>query len=91
MDTTGYRRFHFSTDDLPAHNRVEEVCELYGRTVVKLETRRRMKAMLLRDRRWCDCLIADIAAGAGFTDLSYFSRAFRRHYGATPLGYSRQG
>jgi AraC-like DNA-binding protein len=28
--------------------------------------------------------IADIAAEAGFTDLSYFNRAFRRRYGETP-------
>ena len=28
--------------------------------------------------------VADIAAEAGFADLSYFNRAFRRHYGATP-------
>jgi AraC-like DNA-binding protein len=28
--------------------------------------------------------IADIAAEAGFADLSYFNRAFRRRFGATP-------
>ncbi len=28
--------------------------------------------------------IGDIAIEAGFSDLSYFSRAFRRRYGATP-------
>ncbi len=28
--------------------------------------------------------IADIAAAAGFNDLSYFNRTFRRHYDATP-------
>lgn len=35
MDSAGYRRLHFSTDDLPAHNRIEEVCEIYGRTIIK--------------------------------------------------------
>jgi hypothetical protein len=35
MDATGYRKLHFSTDDLPAHNRIEEVCEIYGRTIIK--------------------------------------------------------
>ena len=39
---------------------------------------------LLRDPQWHSRRIADIAAEAGFTDLSYFNRAFRRHYGATP-------
>jgi AraC-like DNA-binding protein len=35
MDATGYRKLHFSTDDFPAHKRVEEVCEIYGRTIIK--------------------------------------------------------
>jgi AraC-like DNA-binding protein len=49
-----------------------------------LERRLKTAAALLRDPRWRDRKIADIAAEAGFTDLSYFNRAFRRHYGATP-------
>jgi len=28
--------------------------------------------------------IADMAVEAGFTDLSYFNRAFRRAFGVTP-------
>jgi AraC-like DNA-binding protein len=35
MDATGYRKLHFSTDDLPEHNRIEEFCEIYGRTIIK--------------------------------------------------------
>ncbi len=38
----------------------------------------------LRNPQWRDRRIVDIATEAGFTDLSYFSRAFRRRYGATP-------
>jgi AraC-like DNA-binding protein len=49
-----------------------------------LERRLGKAAALLRDRRWRDRKIAEIAAEAGFTDLSYFNRAFRRHFGATP-------
>jgi AraC-like DNA-binding protein len=49
-----------------------------------LEKRLQRAAALLRDLRWRNRRIADIALAAGFTDLSYFSRAFRRHYGATP-------
>lgn len=41
-------------------------------------------AALLREPNWRSSKIADIAAEAGFTDLSYFNRAFRRHFGATP-------
>lgn len=49
-----------------------------------LERRLEKAAVLLRDPRSRLRKIADIAAEAGFTDLSYFNRAFRRHFGATP-------
>jgi AraC-like DNA-binding protein len=49
-----------------------------------LERRLDKAAMLLRDPRWRNRKIANVAAEAGFTDLSYFNRAFRRHFGATP-------
>lgn len=49
-----------------------------------LERRLQKAAALLADPRWCERRIADIALAAGFTDLSHFSRAFRRRYGATP-------
>ena len=49
-----------------------------------LERRLERAAALLRDPRWRGRKIADVAAEAGFTDLSYFNRAFRRRYGATP-------
>ena len=49
-----------------------------------LQRRLEKAAALLRDPRGRHRKIADIAAEAGFTDLSYFNRSFRRHYGATP-------
>ena len=49
-----------------------------------LERRLDKSAALLRDPRWRHRKIAEIATEAGFTDLSYFNRAFRRYYGATP-------
>lgn len=49
-----------------------------------LERRLERTAMMLRDSRWHHRKIAEIAVEAGFTDLSYFNRAFRRRYGATP-------
>lgn len=49
-----------------------------------LERRLEKAAALLRDPRSRLRKIADIAAEAGFNDLSYFNRAFRRHFGATP-------
>jgi AraC-like DNA-binding protein len=49
-----------------------------------LERRLDKAAALLRDPRWLHRKIAEIAAAGGFNDLSYFNRAFRRQYGATP-------
>jgi AraC-like DNA-binding protein len=49
-----------------------------------LERRLERAAALLRNPGWRHRKIADIAAEAGFADLSYFNRAFRRRYGATP-------
>jgi AraC-like DNA-binding protein len=49
-----------------------------------LEQRLDKTAALLRDPRSCHRKITDIATEAGFNDLSYFNRAFRRYYGATP-------
>lgn len=39
---------------------------------------------MLTDGRWAGDGIASIAYGAGFGDLSYFNRAFKRCYGTTP-------
>jgi AraC-like DNA-binding protein len=39
---------------------------------------------LLTDPRLADRPVSTIAFEAGFGDLSYFNRVFRRHYGATP-------
>jgi AraC-like DNA-binding protein len=39
---------------------------------------------MLTDRRWAETGIASIAYEAGFGDLSYFNRAFKRRYGNTP-------
>jgi AraC-like DNA-binding protein len=49
-----------------------------------LERRLQRAAALLRDPNRRHSKIAVIATEAGFTDLSYFNRAFRRHFGATP-------
>ena len=39
---------------------------------------------MLTDRRWADQNIAWIAFEAGFGDLSYFNRTFKRFYGSPP-------
>ena len=64
------------------HLLLEETGKSFSHHV--LERRLEKAAALLRDPRWRHRKIADIAAEAGFTDLSYFNRSFRRHFAATP-------
>ena len=49
-----------------------------------LERRLEKADALLRDPQWRNRLIIEIAAEAGFTDISHFNRAFRRKFQATP-------
>jgi len=49
-----------------------------------LEARLTLAHRLLSDPRWDDRNISSIAFEAGFGDLSYFNRGFRRRYGARP-------
>ena len=49
-----------------------------------LDCRLRRALQILGDARWNQRSIASIAFAAGFGDLSYFNRAFKRRYGATP-------
>ena len=42
---------------------------------------------MLIDRRYAHLNIAQIANESGFGDVSYFNRAFRRHFGATPSDF----
>jgi AraC-like DNA-binding protein len=64
------------------HLLLEETGRTFSRLV--LEMRLERAAALLRDPLWQYRRIADIAAEAGFSDLSHFSRTFRRAYGSTP-------
>jgi AraC-like DNA-binding protein len=64
------------------HRLLEETGKSFSHHV--LERRLENAATLLRDPRWRERRIADVALEAGFTDLSHFSRVFRRRYGATP-------
>ena len=35
MDPSPFNAFRFSIDDFPEHDRIETVCEIYGRTIIK--------------------------------------------------------
>ncbi len=64
------------------HLLLEETGKSFSHHV--LERRLERAVALLRDPRWRHRKIAAVAAETGFADLSYFNRAFRRHFGATP-------
>jgi AraC-like DNA-binding protein len=52
-------------------------------TFVLAERLHSVRRMLV-DRRYAHLNIAQVAHENGFGDVSYFNRAFRRHFGATP-------
>jgi AraC-like DNA-binding protein len=51
-----------------------------------LEYRLQRVHQMLADPAFTNCKIADLAGAAGFTNLSYFNRAFRARFGDTPTG-----
>jgi AraC-like DNA-binding protein len=72
---------------------VHLILEETGKTFSELVLERRLEraAALLRDPAWRERKIVDIAAEAGFTNLSYFNRSFRRRFGDTPSGVKGGG
>jgi AraC family L-rhamnose operon regulatory protein RhaS len=46
-----------------------------------------MASQMLRDTQ---CTVFDIAERTGFSDISYFGRIFKKHYGMNPVSYKRQ-
>lgn len=67
---------------------VQMLFRIEGTTFSKfvLEQRLARAHGLLVDPRTSAKTIRAIALDAGFADVSYFNRAFRRHYGASPSG-----
>jgi AraC-like DNA-binding protein len=69
------------------HRLFEDEGRTFSRYV--LDQRLELVHRRLRNPRFTEHTITAIASGAGFTDPSYFSRAFRRRYGATPTDVRR--
>jgi AraC-like DNA-binding protein len=71
---------------------VHFLLEESGRTFSEhvLIRRLRVVAAQLSDIAKGNLKISVIARDAGFTDMSYFNRCFRSHFGDTPSGYRRQ-
>lgn len=65
---------------------VQMLFETEGRTFSSFVLNQRLSRVrrLLTDPRYAGWTIGAVAFEAGFGDLSYFNRAFRRLYGATP-------
>jgi AraC-like DNA-binding protein len=64
-----------------------------GKTFSELVLERRLALVWARfnDRRFDRQSISEIAFSAGFSDISYFNRSFRRHFGETPTGVRGSG
>jgi AraC-like DNA-binding protein len=56
-----------------------------------LERRLDRVRRMLAGRQWANSSITAIAFAAGFGDLSYFNRTFRRRFGITPSEVRRNG
>jgi AraC-like DNA-binding protein len=67
-------------------NYVRKLLQTEGLSFSEYVLRLRLERALamLNDRRLSDQAISSIAMAAGFSDISYFNRAFRRRYGMTP-------
>ena len=66
------------------HKLFEDDAMTYSQYV--LEQRLALTCRRLRDPRLAGRTVSSIAHDAGFGDLSYFNRTFRRRYGVTPSG-----
>ena len=71
---------------------VHFLLEESGRTFSEHVLARRLKIVeiLLGDAGKGNLKISAIARQAGFTDMSYFNRSFRNHFGDTPSGYRKR-
>ena len=65
---------------------IQQLFEENGRTVSAQIMNERLKAArrMLGDPAQDHLKVTDVAFGCGFSDLSNFTRAFRRKYGETP-------
>jgi AraC-like DNA-binding protein len=86
LETPNLRLEHIAANHGVSIRYVQHLFELRGESFVNfvLEQRLLSAYRLLLEPRSKMRKISDIAAAAGFSDISYFNRAFRRRFGATP-------
>jgi AraC-like DNA-binding protein len=72
---------------------VRAILQETGKTFSELVLERRLALVWARfnDNQFNSQSISEIAFSAGFSDISYFNRSFRRHFGETPTGVRGSG
>lgn len=60
----------------------------YSLTHLLKEVRMNQAALMLKDSQ---CSVEEIMLRVGYTDISYFYKAFKECYGMTPVAYRKQG
>ena len=79
---------HFGISVRTLHLRFEKLGQSFKRWL--LQIRLDACATALCDPAWRGCTISEVAYRCGFNDLSYFNRAFRARFDATPRGWRVQ-
>ena len=72
---------------------VRAILQESGKTFSELVLERRLALVWARfnDSQFDGQSISEIAFSSGFSDISYFNRSFRRHFGETPTGVRGSG
>jgi AraC-like DNA-binding protein len=72
---------------------IRAILQETGKTFSELVLERRLALVWARfnDSQFNGQSISEIAFSAGFSDISYFNRSFRRHFGETPTGVRGSG
>lgn len=91
-----YQGKSFNVTELAAslHMSYGHLCRLYkqrtGITLIERMNQIRLEkaAMLLQDP--ASLLIKEVAESSGFPDIYYFSKAFKKHYGLSPVAYKKK-
>ncbi|NTH22951.1 helix-turn-helix domain-containing protein [Agrobacterium rhizogenes] len=77
---------HFGVSTRYLHKLLEEHGETFGQIILA----KRLERCACELRKGTCLTVSEAAFRCGFNDMSYFSRAFRRHFGVSPRDYRRE-